>query len=65
MSQRESKLVRNTLNDIAPNNSNKGAKSTDTEQSAEKKKLKPIVKKGNVKQKKRTILDKFKDSFFR
>ncbi len=58
---RESKLVRNSLNDIAPNNSNKGSKE-DTELD-DNKKLKPIVKKGNVAKKKRTVIDKFKDSF--
>lgn len=65
MTQRESKLVRNTLNDIAPNNSNKAARGEndkETEVKA-KKKLKPIVKKGSVTKKKRTVFDKFKESF--
>jgi len=65
MSQRESKLVRNTLNDIAPNNSNKAVKGEGAEVKTDpkRKKLKPLVKKGNVVKKKRTILDKFKESF--
>jgi hypothetical protein len=65
MSQRESKLVRNSLNDIAPNNSNKAARGEEPQGrvALEKKKLKPIVKKGNVVKKKRTLLDKFKESF--
>ena len=62
MAQRESRLVRNTLNDIAPNNSNKAARG-ETEEGKEIKKLKPLVKKGNVTKKKRTVLDKFKESF--
>lgn len=62
MSQRESKLVRNSLNDIAPNNSDKAARD-DKEDLTEKKKLKPLVKKGNVTKKKRTAMDKFKDAF--
>lgn len=65
MPQKESKLARNTLNDIAPNNSNKaargeGAKATKVE---ERKKLKPLVSKGSVTKKKKSVLDKFKDSF--
>lgn len=64
---RESKLVRNTLNDIAPNNSDKasrgGEKGKDKESEDKKKKLKPVVKKGNVVKKKRTVMDKFKDAF--
>ena len=65
MSQRESKLVRNTLNDIAPNNSNKAAKGNVENKTEDKKtnKLKPLVKKGNVVKKKRTVLDKFKNAF--
>ena len=62
MAQRETKLVRNTLNDIAPNNSDKAARGED-EEIKEKKKLKPLVKKGNVAKKKRTTFDKFKDAF--
>lgn len=62
MAQRETKLVRNTLNDIAPNNSDKAARGED-EEIKENKKLKPLVKKGNVVKKKRTVLDKFKDAF--
>lgn len=61
MAPRESKLTRNTLNDIAPNNSDKATRKSD--ESKEKKKLKPVVKKGNVKKKKRTAMDKFKDAF--
>ena len=60
---RESKLVRNSLNDIAPNNSDKGAKDPKSEEVSSKKKLEPIVKKGGVTKKKRTVMDKFKDSF--
>ena len=64
MTQRESRLVRNTLNDIAPNNSNKAAKGGGNDEDIkEKKKLKPLVKKGNVTKKKRTVLDKFKNAF--
>lgn len=59
---KESKLVRNTLNDIAPNNSNKEARK-EVEESEPVKKLKPIVQKTNVTKKKRTAMDKFKDSF--
>lgn len=62
MTQRESKLARNTLNDIAPNNSDKAVRG-EGEKVEEKKKLKPIVKKGNVAKKKRTVVDKFKDAF--
>lgn len=62
MAQRESKLARNSLNDIAPNNSNKAARDVDGDEK-EKKKLKPVVKKGNVTKKKRTVMDKFKDAF--
>ena len=62
MAQRESKLARNTLNDIAPNNSNKAARGDD-DKVEDKKKLKPLVKKGNVTKKKKTIGDKFKDAF--
>ena len=65
MSQRESKLVRNSLNDIVPNNSDKAARGvkSETQGTKEVKKLKPLVKKGNVVKKKRTVLDKFKESF--
>lgn len=65
MAQRESKLVRNTLNDIAPNNSDREARGGNSKTKIEdnKTKLKPIVQKGNVTKKKRTVLDKFKDSF--
>ena len=60
----ESKLVRNSLIDIAPNNSNKNAQTTKKEgEECDKKKLKPVVKKGNVVKKKRTIFDKFTESF--
>lgn len=65
MSQRESKLVRNSLNDIVPNNSDKAARGikSETQDTKEVKKLKPLVKKGNVVKKKRTVVDKFKESF--
>jgi hypothetical protein len=68
MAQRESKLARNTLNDIAPNNSDRGARvirEGDEDEGTEekRKKLKPLVKKGNVVKKKRTVVDKFKDAF--
>lgn len=62
MAQKESKLARNSLNDIAPNNSNKAARDVDGDEK-KKKKLKPVVKKGNVAKKKRTVMDKFKDAF--
>ena len=42
MAQHESKLVRNSLNDLAPNNSVKAAKGAKTE-GKEKKKLAPLV----------------------
>jgi len=61
---RESKLVRNSLNDIAPNNSNKGAKAEKVEESREpRKKIKAVVGKGSAIKKKRTVMDKFKESF--
>lgn len=64
MPQREGKLVRNSLNDIAPNNSNKAARGEgQPKATVQKQKLKPVVKKGSVIQKKRTVLDKFKESF--
>ena len=65
MSQKESKLVRNSLNDIIPNNSDKAAQKVKSEQKDPKnvKKLEPIVKKGNVVKKRRTVMDKFKESF--
>ena len=62
MAQHESKLVRNSLNDLAPNNSDKAAKGDKTE-GKEKKKLAPLVSKGSVVKKKRTVADKFKDAF--
>ena len=62
MAQHESKLVRNSLNDLAPNNSDKAAKGAKTE-GKEKKKLTPLVSKGSVVKKKRTVADKFKDAF--
>ena len=62
MAQHESKLVRNSLNDIAPNNSDKAAQGAKTE-GKEKKKLAPLVSKGSVAKKKRTVADKFKDAF--
>ncbi|MDX9917307.1 MAG: hypothetical protein RBT15_04750 [Gudongella sp.] len=68
MAQRESRLVRNTINDLAPNNSNKAARGEVGETAGVKKeksapKLKPLVKKGNVVKKKKTVIDKFKESF--
>ena len=62
MAQHESKLVRNSLNDLAPNNSDKAARGAKTE-GKEKKKLAPLVSKGSVVKKKRTVADKFKDAF--
>ena len=62
MTQHESKLVRNSLNDLAPNNSDKAAQGAKTE-GKEKKKLTPLVSKGSVVKKKRTVADKFKDAF--
>ena len=61
MGQKESKLVRNSLNDIAPNNSDKAAMG-DNKRPDEHKKLKPIVK-GKVIKQKRSALDKFKETF--
>lgn len=58
MGQNESKLVRSSLNDIAPNNSDKAARGENTKP----KKLKPIVK-GKVVKQKKTAFDKFKDAF--
>ena len=63
MTQRETKLVRNTLNDIAPNNSDKATRGDKEGEGKEKKKLKPLVQKGSVTKKKRTVVDKFKDAF--
>lgn len=63
---KETKLVRNTLTDLAPNNSNKykNTKSKEKDSEAvEKQKLKPLVEKGKVIKKKRTLFDKFKESF--
>ena len=62
MAQHESKLVRNSLNDLVPNNSDKAAQGAKTE-GKEKKKLAPLVSKGSVAKKKRTVTDKFKDAF--
>ena len=62
MAQHESKLVRNSLNDLVPNNSDKAAKGAKVE-GKEKKKLTPLVSKGSVVKKKRTVADKFKDAF--
>ena len=62
MAQHESKLVRNSLNDLAPNNSDKAAQGAKTE-GKEKKKLATLVSKGSVVKKKRTVADKFKDAF--
>ena len=65
MAQHESKLVRNSLNDLAPNNSDKAAKGATgaKTEGKEKKKLAPLVSKGSVVKKKRTVADKFKDAF--
>ena len=62
MAQHEAKLVRNSLNDLVPNNSDKAAKGAKVE-GKEKKKLAPLVSKGSVVKKKRTVADKFKDAF--
>lgn len=62
MAQREAKMVRNTLTDIAPNNSNKAARGEESK-APDKKKLKPVVGKGGVTKKKRSVMDKFKESF--
>lgn len=56
---KETKLIRNTLTDIAPNNSDKAIR----KDGDKKKKIQPIVQKGNAKKKKRTAIDKFKDAF--
>lgn len=61
MGPKESKLVRNSLNDIAPNNSDKASKGA-TNDDEKPKKLKPIVK-GKVVKQKKTAIDKFKDAF--
>lgn len=65
MAQRESKLARNTLNDIAPNNSDKAVRGTGVKviDDKSKMKLKPIVSKGSVIKKKKSVIDKFKESF--
>lgn len=67
MAQRESKMVRNSLTDIAPNNSNKAARGEVTESKGpaakDRPKLKAVVSKGSVAKKKRTVMDKFKESF--
>lgn len=60
MAQRESKLTRNTLNDIAPNNSDKAQ--INERKKKERKKVEPIVK-GKVVKQKRTAFDKFKEAF--
>lgn len=62
MAQRETKLVRNSLNDLAPNNSNKAARGEGAKVE-QKKKLKPVVAKGNATKKKKTVFAKFKESF--
>jgi hypothetical protein len=58
-------LVRNSLNDLAPNNSNKAAKgeTKEKESKTERQKLKPVVAKGNANVKKKTVIDKVKESF--
>ena len=60
MAQRESKLARNTLSEMVPNNSDKAA----LRGNKETEKIKPIVKKGNATKRKRTVGDKIKDAFF-
>lgn len=67
MAGHESKLVRNSLNDIAPNNSDKATRDTkngkdEEKKPEERKKLKPIVK-GKVVKKKKSVFEKFKESF--
>ena len=62
MPSNESKLTRTSLNDIAPNNSDKAQKNQKA-QSKKGEKLKPIVKTKPIKQK-RTVMMKFKESFF-
>ena len=57
----ESKLVRSSLTDLAPNNSDK-AKREPEKKPEERKKLAPIVK-GKVVKQKKSMLDKFKESF--
>ena len=60
MGQKDTTLVRDRLNDIAPNNSDKASK--DVGKDGSRQKLKPIVK-GKVIRKKKGALDKFKEAF--
>lgn len=60
-SQRENKLVRTSLLDV-PNNSNKATRAKENTP-AGREKLKPVVSKGGTTKKKRTVMDKFKESF--
>lgn len=66
MPNNESKIPRSSLNDLAPNNSDKANRTkatTKVETGAERKKLAPIVKGQVVKQKKNAFI-KFKEAFF-
>ncbi len=60
MGQKESKLARNRLDNLAPNNSDKATR--DREKDESRQKLKPIVK-GKVIRKKKGAFDKFKEAF--
>jgi hypothetical protein len=60
MGQKESKLARNRLDNLAPNNSDKATR--DGERDESRQKLKPIVK-GKVIRKKKGAFDKFKEAF--
>ena len=60
MGQKETKLVRNRLDNLAPNNSDKATR--DGEKDESRQKLKPIVK-GKVIRKKKGAFDKFKEAF--
>ena len=60
MGQKESKLTRNRLDNLAPNNSDKASKDGDRAEGRQK--LKPIVK-GKVIRKKKGSFDKFKEAF--
>lgn len=60
MGQKESKLTRNRLDNLAPNNSDKATRNGEKDESRQK--LKPIVK-GKVIRKKKGAFDKFKEAF--
>ena len=60
MGQKESKLTRNRLDNLAPNNSDKATRNREKDESRQK--LKPIVK-GKVIRKKKGAFDKFKEAF--